>query len=98
VHPDDIGGGQAAWAQRRWPAASTYEIEFRLRRADGAYRWHLARALPIRDDGRDSRWVGTNTDIEDQKAAAVRWHAERHPGRSPAHRGARPHVAYCRPN
>ena len=51
-----------------WPEAvrsgQPYEIEYLLRRHDGAYRWHLGRALPIRDeDGRIVRWFGTNTDI-----------------------------------
>ena len=67
VHPDDIPASQA-----RWMAALTsgdpYESEFRLRRADGAFRWHIARAAPIRDeDGAILLWVGTNTDIHDQK-------------------------------
>ena len=62
-------------AQERWGAAletgSTYQTEFRLRRADGLFRWHLARALPIRGaDGRISRWIGTNTDIEDERSAS----------------------------
>ena len=70
LHPDDVPS-----AGERWAAALvggiTYETEFRVRRADGAYRWHLARALPIRGpSGRVTRWIGTNTDIEDQKAAA----------------------------
>ncbi len=60
----------AAWAHSL-ASGSTYEIEFRLRDRDGNYRWHLGRALPIRDEaGAITRWVGTNTDIEDQKAAA----------------------------
>jgi PAS domain S-box-containing protein len=47
-----------------------YEIEYLLRRHDGAYRWHLGRALPVRDSGgRIVRWFGTNTDIHDQKLA-----------------------------
>ena len=55
-----------------WPDAlrtgRPYEIEYRLRRRDGAYRWHLGRALPIRDsEGRIIRWFGTNTDIHDYK-------------------------------
>ncbi len=67
VHTDDIPTSQA-----RWMAALTsgepYESEFRLRRADGAFRWHIARAAPIRDeDGAILLWVGTNTDIHDQK-------------------------------
>jgi PAS domain S-box-containing protein len=45
-----------------------YEIEYRLRRHDGAFRWHLGRALPVRDDqGRIVRWFGTNTDVHDYK-------------------------------
>jgi len=47
---------------------SRYEVEYRLRTADGAYRWVLARALPFRDSqGRVLRWFGTCTDIEDVK-------------------------------
>src|SRR5690606_35221032 len=48
-----------------------YEIEYRYRRAsDGMLRWHLGRALPVRDaDGRIVRWFGTSTDIHDQKLA-----------------------------
>jgi PAS domain S-box-containing protein len=51
-----------------WPEAlrsgEPYEIEYPLRRHDGVYRWHLGRALPIKDDeGRVVRWFGTNTDI-----------------------------------
>lgn len=51
-----------------------YEVEFRLRRAsDGAYRWHLARAVAMRGpDGEIVRWFGTNTDIEERKLAEQR--------------------------
>jgi PAS domain S-box-containing protein len=70
VHPDD-----AASTARNWSTAlatgNIYENEFRLRRADGSYRWHLGRAVPVRNKaGEIVRWVGTNTDIEDQKLAA----------------------------
>src|SRR4051812_27636358 len=56
----------------RWGAAvrsgQPYEIEYALRRHDGQYRWHLGRALPIRDaSGRIVRWFGTNTDIHERK-------------------------------
>jgi len=48
----------------------SYETEFRLRRAEGLCRWHLARAMPIRANSDEiTRWIGTNTDIEDQRAA-----------------------------
>jgi PAS domain S-box-containing protein len=57
---------------QRWQAAltegSSFEMEFPLRRADGAFRWHLTQALPLRDPvGRILRWFGTNTDIDDTK-------------------------------
>ena len=70
VHPDD-----APAAGERWAAAlasgGDYETEFRLRRADGAWRWHLARAVALRGaDGEIARWIGTNTDIQDQKTTA----------------------------
>ena len=69
VHQDDLRA-----AAERWAAAvasgETYEVEFRLRRADGVYRWHISRAVPLRNEaGEIVRWIGTNTDIEDQKAA-----------------------------
>lgn len=67
VHPDDI-----ATAAERWSESITtgkaYETEFRLRRHDGTYRWHLTRAVGLPDaEGRVNRWIGTNTDIDDQK-------------------------------
>ncbi|MDR3638355.1 MAG: PAS domain S-box protein, partial [Isosphaeraceae bacterium] len=47
-----------------------WEDIFPLRRHDGAMRWHLSRAVPVRDDqGRIVRWFGTNTDIDDRKQA-----------------------------
>ena len=46
-----------------------YEAEYRLRGADGTYRWMLARAVPLRDgDGRITKWFGTSTDINHQVA------------------------------
>lgn len=71
VHPDD-----AVLATERWRASlasgERYDTEFRLRRADGIYRWHLARALPIWNDARViTRWIGTNTDIDEQKSTAA---------------------------
>ncbi len=70
VHPHDIDAAAARWSQAL-TTGEVYETQFRLRSADGSYRWHLARAVPVRDaDGTIVRWVGTNTDIEDQKKAA----------------------------
>ena len=69
VHADDIGPAAASWAKAR-EAGKQYQVEFRLRQHDGAWRWHLARALPIRDGaGAITRWIGTNTDIDDRKVA-----------------------------
>jgi PAS domain S-box-containing protein len=70
VHPEDLPDTGDRWAAAL-ASGDTYETEFRLRRADGLYRWHLARAVPIRgEDGAIVRWIGTNTDIEDQKSTA----------------------------
>jgi PAS domain S-box-containing protein len=70
VHADDVAHAGALWA-KALAAGTTYEAELRLRRADGAWRWHLARAVPIKDrSGQVTRWVGTNTDIHDQKEVA----------------------------
>ncbi len=71
VHPEDVTDAAAAW-QTAIESASAYKTEFRLRRFDGAYRWHLARATPIIDDAAQVvYWVGTNTDIEEQKTAEL---------------------------
>ena len=70
VHPDDRASAGARWASSL-TTGEVYQTEFRLRRADGAYRWHLGRALPIREGDTIVRWIGTNTDIEEQKAASA---------------------------
>jgi PAS domain S-box-containing protein len=69
-HPDDQ---ELAWARWRHSleTGDPYEIEYRLRHHSGAYRWTLGRALPVRDaEGRITRWIGTCTDIHDQKSQA----------------------------
>jgi PAS domain S-box-containing protein len=69
VHTEDVGPASDAWTKSLETGAQ-YQVEFRLRRADGAWRWHLARALPIRDpSGAITRWIGTNTDIDDRKVS-----------------------------
>jgi two-component system, sensor histidine kinase and response regulator len=68
-HPEDLPRVLEVWT-RSIATGEPYEIEYRLRRADGAFRWHLARALALRDDsGRISKWFGSNIDIDDQKRA-----------------------------
>ena len=68
-HPDDRERAAARWA-RATATGEPYEIEYRLRRADGVYHWMLGRAMPLRDaTGQIVRWFGTCTDIEDLKRA-----------------------------
>ncbi len=67
VHPDDREASLARW-QRSLAEGEPFETEFRLRRADGSYRWHLGRSLPWRGpEDRIARWIGTCTDIDDVK-------------------------------
>ena len=69
LHPDDRERTWRAWNEAT-AAGATFEIEHRLRRAsDGSYRWHLVRAVPLREDGHVASWFGTSTEIEDQKKA-----------------------------
>jgi PAS domain S-box-containing protein len=72
VHPNDLSIASDGWEQAILQGKE-YLIECRLKRADGAYRWHLLRAIPEKDsDGRRLAWVGTATDINDQKQAQER--------------------------
>jgi PAS domain S-box-containing protein len=69
VHPDDLDSNLAAWkeAQR---VGHIYEHELRLRRHDGAYRWHLVRSHPLQEkQDHITGWFGTSTDIHDLKMA-----------------------------
>ncbi len=68
-HADDRDLAWSRWRQSL-ETGEPYEIEYRLRHHSGAYRWTLGRALPVRDvSGRITRWIGTCTDIDDQKRA-----------------------------
>jgi PAS domain S-box-containing protein len=67
LHPDDKARAPEEWAHAR-ERAESFEAEYRLRRADGAFRWHLVLAMPLRDaSGRIKKWFGTCTDIDDRK-------------------------------
>ncbi len=68
-HPEDQERAWALW-RRSLETGAPYEIEYRLRRHDGAYRWTLGRALPVYQDGAIVRWIGTCTDIHDAKSNA----------------------------
>ncbi|MGE0403693.1 MAG: response regulator [Kofleriaceae bacterium] len=74
VHPDDRPKAMAEWS-RATTTNTTYQLETRLRRHDGVYRWWLVRGLPMRgEDGEVSRWFGTSTDIDDLKSAQEKLH------------------------
>jgi PAS domain S-box-containing protein len=71
IHPDDIDSLQDSWSAMLASGAAG-EVEARMRRADGEYRWYLFRAVPLRDrSGRIVKWCGTNTDIEHRRQAEV---------------------------
>src|SRR6266550_4270408 len=69
VHPEDLDR-----LVREWPAIMDTrkpgELETRIRRYDGVYRWFLIRVVPLLDEqGNVVKWFGSNTDIEDRKLA-----------------------------
>jgi PAS domain S-box-containing protein len=69
IHPDDRQPTVDRW-RSAIASGGEYEMEYRLKRNDGVYRWHLGRALPFKDSsGHIMKWFGTATDIEDQKQA-----------------------------
>ena len=69
-HPDDQARAWARW-RHSLETGEPYEIEYRLRHHSGEYRWTLGRALPVRgEDGQIVRWVGTCTEIDEQKRIA----------------------------
>ncbi|WP_432201377.1 PAS domain-containing protein [Erythrobacter sp. W53] len=65
IHPEDF---EASW--EKFGAAiqnsSDFEDEWRLRQANGSYRWVLSRAVPSTNDPETARWFGTITDIDDR--------------------------------
>jgi len=68
VHPDDWERCFARWT-KAFKRGLPYEVEYRLRRHDGKYLWHLGAAMPQREGGRIVRWFGSCTEIENQKRA-----------------------------
>jgi PAS domain S-box-containing protein len=69
VHPDDLNALVDHW-RKIMVSGESGEVEGRLRRFDGVYRWFLFRATASLDDnGRVVKWYGTNTDIEERKRA-----------------------------
>jgi len=69
IHPDDREPLFAAW-NRTVANGEPFDVEYRIRRNDGVYRWFKTRAVALRDsDGEVVKWFGSNTDIDDQKQA-----------------------------
>lgn len=69
IHPDDAKGLEEHW-QKCLETGEPNDVEARMRRRDGVYRWFLFRVSPLRDEtGTIIRWYGTNIDIEDRKRA-----------------------------
>ncbi len=79
IHPEDRQRTNDAW-QAAVASRSELDIDFRIRRHDGVYRWFTTRAVPeVLADGTISRWYGTNTDtqdLRDQEAALLALHRE----------------------
>ena len=72
THPDDLARVRDE-QQRGLSSGESFQMEQRVRRKDGQYRWFLGRFNPLRDDeGRIIRWYGTGIDIEERKQAEER--------------------------
>ena len=70
-HPEDQAPAWEVW-RRSLETGEPYEVEYRLRHHSGEYHWMIGRALPIFDEsGKIVRWIGTCTDIEDQKRVSL---------------------------
>lgn len=69
VHPDDREESLQRWSQAV-EECEPYEVEYRLKCADGTFRWHKGNGLPVKDaSGKIIKWFGICTDIEAQKQA-----------------------------
>ena len=77
IHPEDLSRLLDVW-QKLLTSGEPGELEARLRRFDGVYRWFLFRAEPLLDEtGNIVKWYGTNTDIDDYKWAEAVLGAEK---------------------
>ncbi len=67
IHPEDAARNVGAW-RHSIQTGEPLQIQHRFRRADGVYRWHLSRAVAMRDSaGTISMWIGSSTEIHEQK-------------------------------
>lgn len=78
LHPEDAERVLADW-QRTLKEGTALDVQFRCRRHDGEFRWHVSRAMPARDDRGDIQcWYGATTDVEDMHRAQVQAEAANH--------------------
>jgi len=76
IHPDDVAGARSCWADATG-TGQPLSYELRLRRADGQFRWHALRGVPVCDDeGQIVRWLVTATDIDAHISERQRMQAE----------------------
>ena len=69
IHPDDVASNIRTWTDCL-ASGRSFRMVYRLRRADGVYRWHEGRAEPLRDQsGAIAQWYGVNVDIDDRLRA-----------------------------
>jgi formate hydrogenlyase transcriptional activator len=88
LHPDDLARTRDE-RQRGLSGGEPFQVEQRVRRKDGQYRWFLARFNPLRDDeGRIIRWYATGIDIEERKQAEERVQKENVALREEIHRSS----------
>jgi PAS domain S-box-containing protein len=65
IHPDDLAATTASWAAAA-EGLAPYDLEHRIRAADGSYRWFKTRGTPVKNEaGRTAKWFGTCTDLQD---------------------------------
>ncbi|WP_051312951.1 sensor histidine kinase [Sporocytophaga myxococcoides] len=70
IHPDDLSDMFELWV-RSLRTGVPFETEFRIRRFDGIYRWHLVKTVALKnEEGKVIKWMGTATDIDEQKKYA----------------------------
>ncbi|MBC5811142.1 MAG: PAS domain-containing protein [Candidatus Eremiobacteraeota bacterium] len=69
IHPDDLDRTSAAWS-KALTSCESFELEMRVRKADGSYAWLHSSAAPLRaPSGRIQRWIGTCVDIDTRRRA-----------------------------
>ena len=69
IHPDDLEPMVNSW-EHFVATGDIFDVECRIKNKEGAYRWHLCRSVPVKDDlGKIIMWVGSKTDIHELKEA-----------------------------